>query len=325
MLGLGAVLNLFKGFAERKKLTDLVKKLAVDLDKDPFEDLNGLERFERMSNLLEAEKDFWIEKLSSMNHKIEILGKVIDIMKTEIAKVENELKKTNANKYDVALLAVNIQELAVNTIQEIQEVRDSLVLIDSQIVTQGNHIEQLNARKSVSTEVVTRFEQKVTSLLQEYTRRYESSLTTVEALQKGLKALENEVSKNNESVISNYHLQKQDITELASRVDKNHSSLQSSVEKITGELASYISETKNILEKADKDMISLKSKIDTISSTVEKNHQKLKDQLIDLEKYTKREIALLDNNMQRVKTILYVVSVILFIAVFILFFMILKK
>ncbi len=107
-----------------------------------------------------------------------------------------------------------------------------------------------------------------------------------QALQKGLKALENEVSKNNESVISNYHLQKQDITELASRVDKNHSSLQSSVEKITGELASYISETKNILEKADKDMISLKSKIDTISSISElrKTSSETKDQLIDLEK-----------------------------------------
>lgn len=325
MLGLGAIINLFKGFAERKKLTDLVKKLAVDLDKDPFEDLNGLERFERMSNLLEAEKDFWIEKLSSMNHKIEILEKVIDIMKTEIAKVENELKKSNANKYDVALLAVNIQELAVNTIQEIQEVRDSLMLIDSQIVTQGNQIEQLNAVKSVSNETLTRFEQKMTSLLNEYTRRSESNLTTVEDLQKGLKALENEVSKNNESVVSHLHQQKQDITELNSTVDQNHLFLQSSLVKISGDLDSYIIETKRILEKADREIINLKSNIDTISNTVEKNHQKLKDQLIDMEKYTKGEIALLDNNMQRVKTILYVVSVILFVAVFILFFMILKK
>lgn len=325
MLGIGAIINLFKGFAERKKLTNLLKKVAADLDKDPFEELNGLERFERMSNLLEAEKDFWIEKLSSMNHKIEILEKVIGIMKTEIAKVENELKKTNANKYDVALLAVNIQELAVNTIQEIQEVRDSLVLIDSQIVTQENQIEQLNAVKSVSTEALTRFEQKMTSLLKEYTHRYESSLTTVEDLQKGLKALENEVSQNNESVISNYHQQKLDITELASRVDKNHSSIQRSVVKISDDLDSYIIETKNILEKADKEIINLKSNIDTVSNTVEKNHQKLKDQLIDMEKYNKGKIEFLDNNMHQIKTILYVVSVILFVAVFILFFMILKK
>ena len=69
MIGIGALFSIFRGFSERSKLKNKIRELGQELDKDPFAEIKGYDRFARVSTLLDAEKQFWLEKVITINEK----------------------------------------------------------------------------------------------------------------------------------------------------------------------------------------------------------------------------------------------------------------
>lgn len=119
MIGVGALLNVGKGIWDSMKIRKEEKRLKGELENDFLSDISPLEKYEYSNSLLLAESIILLEKAENNQRKIEILEKALTKMNELLKQTEQELKAVNATKLDVATLAVNIQDLTINTIKEL--------------------------------------------------------------------------------------------------------------------------------------------------------------------------------------------------------------
>lgn len=304
MIGLGALFSIFRGFSERSRLKSKVRELGEEVGKDPFADFSGIERFTRISTLLDAEKQFWLENVNTINEKIEILEKVISIMRSEISNAETELKKTKANKHDIALLAVNIQELALNTIKDIEDVKQSVFKLDSQIGATTETIENLRRGRSGHPSASATLEEKFTEELQKVNDSLNTIKNRYKELDKSINVLQAETKQKHEVFSEELKGTLKELHDLADQVSKNKFSVEQKFTLLSSELEGKFSESNKSLAKLENELKSLRNDSSKIALTVTQNHKSLTKELKDAETRAKAEIAETNEKISKLRRII---------------------
>lgn len=320
MIGIGALFGIFRGFSERSKLKNKIRELGQELDKDPFAEIKGYDRFARVSTLLDAEKQFWLEKVNTINEKTEILEKVISIMRSEISKAENELKRTRANKHDIALLAVNIQELALNTIKDIENVNKSVLQLDSQLVATADALEKLSSREGENPLETS----NIVLNLREGLKEVNNSINTIKKRYKELdgriNVIQAEAKQDHDAISQELKGTLKELHELSEQVLKNKSWLEKKFTLLSSELEGKLSENKNSLTQLENELKFLRNETSKIAQTVTQNYKNLTKELKDAETRSKAEIDGTYEKISKLRKIVFF-SVFVFggVLVFVLF------
>ncbi|GMU89289.1 MAG: hypothetical protein AMXMBFR49_14970 [Chlorobiota bacterium] len=305
MIGIGALFSIFRGFSERTRLKKKVRELGEELGKDPFADLNGIERFTRISTLLDAEKQFWLDKVNTINEKIEILEKVISIMKSEISIAENELKRTRANKHDIALLAVNIQELALNTIKDIENVNKSVLQLDSQIVATADALEKLSSREGENPSETSNIVLNLSEGLKEVNNSINTIKKRYNELDGRINVIQAEAKQNHDAISQELKGTLKELHDLVDQVLKNKSSLEKKLTLLSSDLDGKLSEIKKYLTQSESDLKLLRNETSKIAQTVTQNHKSLTKELKDAETRSKAEIDGTNEKISKLRKIVF--------------------
>jgi hypothetical protein len=125
LLFLGAIFNTVNGSYDSFKIRKDEKELTAELEKELWHDLSFYEKYEFRNKLLLAETILKMDQTDSIIGKFKILEENIKYMEKEITEAESVLKKTNATKLDIATLAVNIQDLTLNTLKDMDGINKS--------------------------------------------------------------------------------------------------------------------------------------------------------------------------------------------------------
>jgi len=163
MLFFGAIKNALVGGYQALTLPRKIEKLQRELDSELLSGLEGLKRFHAHELLLLAELASELEDLEAHDHagRGRLLQLWIDKMNAAIKDAEASLKREPANKLDVATLAVNIQDLALNTMRELEQ-HQAQVARQLQVVDQ--HRAQVNYHFHGMTSKLEAFERTLQEL-----------------------------------------------------------------------------------------------------------------------------------------------------------------
>jgi hypothetical protein len=123
MLFIGAIKNALVGGYQKLTLPRKIERLQRELEADLLVDLDGIKRFHARELLLLTELSQSLGDLDEHDHagRLRLMETWLTKMNATIKEAEAALKKEPANKLDVATLAVNIQDLALNTIRELDQ------------------------------------------------------------------------------------------------------------------------------------------------------------------------------------------------------------
>lgn len=123
---IGTIINLVKGSWDSIKIRSDEKKLISELNTELWQDLSVYDRFEFRNKLILSELFLKMNNVNTSIQKIKIIEESICYMKNEIEQAEDALKNRNATKLDVATLAVNIQDLTLNSIKEFENMNSKI-------------------------------------------------------------------------------------------------------------------------------------------------------------------------------------------------------
>lgn len=273
---LGALLNLIKGCKDYFKAKSEENKLSAELSNDFWSGFTRIQKFEASSSLLLAESMILLEKSKTANEKIEILERVLIKMNELISNTEEELKKISANKLDIATLAVNIQDLTINTIKEIEKQYEALQKQTSKNDAVDERLEQL------SNEILKKTQNKAIPLLEEKTSRLINHTQTIE------KNLSESIS-NTAVKLKEVNTAIEKLTDQVSSVKDHVTEQVSTLTNATTSLDNRLINLRNDLSELKNETQNLKTEISSDLNTIDANLQQLTKNLKNFKDYTEDE------------------------------------